>query len=197
MAAIFIPYLLLERSCFHVTDRLAWLVREKLATLFVTGVKFNVFYDALCWYCFSVSCGPWQTRPEDISHASMLSLAYSDRLLDDLGQGCQTHSLPRCVVWPTPTFGNHIEKGELCYFCAVTAYRGNRSIGALILHLGTRGRWVANFKSQLLYPWKVPGYLFNRGLGGPQSHSGRLLEKKKFVHTGIPTPYCPTRSWLL
>lgn len=108
VAAIFIPYSLLERSCSHVTDKLAWPFREKITTLFVIGAKFIVFYDMLCWYCLSISCGPWQTRPEDISHASMLSLAYSDRLLDSLDQGCQTHILPRHVVWVTPTFGNHI-----------------------------------------------------------------------------------------
>jgi len=108
MTAIFMPYLLLERSCVHVTDRLAWLVREKLTTLFVIGVKFSDFYDLLCWYCLSVSCGSWQTRPEDICHANMLSVDYSDRLLDNLDQGCQTHSLPRHVVWPMPTFENHI-----------------------------------------------------------------------------------------
>jgi hypothetical protein len=45
--------------------------------------------------------------------------------------------------------------------------------------LGTRWRWVVSFTPRPLYPQgKSPWYPLDRGLGGPQSRSGRGGEEK-------------------
>jgi hypothetical protein len=47
--------------------------------------------------------------------------------------------------------------------------------------LGTRWRWVVSFTPRPLYPQgKSPLYPLDRGLGGPQSRSGRGGEEKNF-----------------
>jgi hypothetical protein len=59
------------------------------------------------------------------------------------------------------------------------AYWGSGCIAPLILELGTRWRWVVSFTPRPLYPQgKSPWYPLDRGLGGPQSSSGRGGEEK-------------------
>jgi hypothetical protein len=60
------------------------------------------------------------------------------------------------------------------------AYWGSGGIGALILDLGTRSRWVVIFTPRPLYRQeKSPMYPLDRRLGGPQRRSGRGGEEKK------------------
>jgi hypothetical protein len=56
---------------------------------------------------------------------------------------------------------------------------GKCSVVTLRLDLGTRWRWVVNFMSQPVYPWKkIPCNRLNRRLAGPQRRFGWFVELK-------------------
>ena len=58
------------------------------------------------------------------------------------------------------------------------AYTGSRGTAPLILNLGTKWRCVVNIKFRRVIPGKEPRYPMKRGLGGPQSWSGRFGEEE-------------------
>jgi hypothetical protein len=89
----------------------------------------------------------------------------------------------------------------MCLHHAMKAYCGSGGIASRIIDLGTRWKWVINFTPRPLYhQGKSPRYPLDRGLGGPQSPSGRGGEEKNsqpppghehslaLYHWVIPTP---------
>jgi hypothetical protein len=60
---------------------------------------------------------------------------------------------------------------------------GSGCIEPHILDLGTSWRWVVSFTPRPLYlRGNRPPYPLDRRFGGPQSRSGRFLEKRKFLN---------------
>jgi hypothetical protein len=65
----------------------------------------------------------------------------------------------------------------------------NGWIDPRFLHLDNSWRWLVSFTPRPLYPrWKNPRYSLDRRLGGPQSRSRRLEEKKILNPIGTRTP---------
>jgi hypothetical protein len=67
-------------------------------------------------------------------------------------------------------------------------YAGVGCINSLFLDLRTSGRWMVSLTSRQLCTWgNSPRYPLDRGLGGPQSRSGRHGEVKSHAVTGTRT----------
>jgi hypothetical protein len=75
---------------------------------------------------------------------------------------------------------------------AFKVYWGGGSTAPLILDLGTRWRWVVSFTPLPRYPQrKSPWYTLDRGLGGPQRHSGHGGEEKNSQDRRESNPRTP------
>jgi hypothetical protein len=123
MATIFIPYLLLERSFFHVTDRLTWFAQGETVSLvcYWDGIQSFLWYSVDITFQFPVTHDNLDLK----TLVMAACLAYIQ--IDCVGQprpGLPTCSLPGCVVWLMATVGNHMHKTKSYYFCAMKAYRG-------------------------------------------------------------------------
>jgi hypothetical protein len=84
---------------------------------------------------------------------------------------------------------------NLLSFCQLSGNKKIKFSGAWrgeahFLGLGTSWRWVVRFTPRPLYPrGKSPRYPLDRGLGGPQSRSGRSEKRKSWPYrTRTPTP---------
>jgi hypothetical protein len=91
-------------------------------------------------------------------------------------------TIQRNSLWNAVTVMNEVKvKSSLCLtkHHAMKAYWGSGGIAPLILHLGTRGRWVVSFTPLPLHPRrKNLRYPLHRRVGGPQSRSGRGDEEE-------------------
>jgi hypothetical protein len=107
------------------------------------------------------------------------------------------HNVPWFLEW-CKLFNSEVQKifpefNEL----STTPWRrmGECMYTSTFLGLGTSWRWVVNFTLRPLYPrGKSPRYPVDRRLGGPQSRSERLGEKKILDPTGTRTPTSPPFS---
>jgi len=93
----------------------------------------------------------------------------------------QTHGEP-FFKWDMktflPSFYIFKEYSKVLLTHAMNPHKGSRCIAPLILNLGTRCRWLVNVTPQSLYRRKEHWYPLNRRLGGPQSWSVHIGEKK-------------------
>jgi hypothetical protein len=82
-----------------------------------------------------------------------------------------TYSLIRIIyLW--------FKKGKVVPVHSMKVYTGSIGTAPLILNLGTKWRCVVNIKFRRVIPGKEPRYPLKRGLGGPQSWSGRFEEEE-------------------
>ena len=70
-----------------------------------------------------------------------------------------------------------VQKGRVVAVHSMKTYTGSGGTAPLNLNLGTKWRCVVNFKFRRVMPGKEPRYRLKRGLGGPQSRSGRFEEE--------------------
>ena len=71
-----------------------------------------------------------------------------------------------------------VQKGKAVPVRSMEACTVSRGTPAFILNLGTKWRRVVNIKFRRVIPGKEPRYPLKRGLGGPQSRSGRFEEEE-------------------
>jgi len=71
-----------------------------------------------------------------------------------------------------------IQKGKAVPVRSMKPYTMSRGTAPFILNLGTKWRRVVNIKFRRVIPGKEPRYPLKRGLGGPQSRSGRFGEEE-------------------
>jgi hypothetical protein len=93
---------------------------------------------------------------------------------------CCTFGFRKIAVCLPPVIWNIEWSVDVKFFAAhaFEAYRGSRGVSPLILHVGTRWRWVVDAPPRPLYPPPIePPHILKR-LGGLQGSSGRIGEEK-------------------